>query len=49
MNDRRTVVDTYIEVGIARNSYYYIVKKNPQSITDIQAIKGANNVGLIAG
>jgi hypothetical protein len=38
-----TAVDAWGEVGMARSSLYYIVKRNPGAIVDTQAIIDISN------
>ena len=50
MNDGLTVIDACKEVGIPRSTFYDVVKKNPEAITDYQEIVEANarhQLGLI--
>ena len=42
MNDGMTVVDACKEVGMPRSSFYAIVKKNPEAVTEYQEIVEAN-------
>lgn len=42
MNDGMTVIDTCKEVGIPRSTFYDIVEKNPDAITEYQKIMEAN-------
>ena len=50
MNDGMTVVDACKEVGIPRSTFYDVVKKNPDAITEYQEIVEGNaryQLGLI--
>jgi hypothetical protein len=50
MNDGMTVVAACKEVGIPRSTFYDVVKKNPEAITEYQEIVEANarrQLGLI--
>lgn len=50
MNDGMTVVDACKAVGIPRSTFYDVVKKNPEAITEYQEIVEANarhQLGLI--
>jgi ACT domain-containing protein len=50
MNDGMTVVDACNEVGMPRSTFYDVVKKNPEAITEYQEIVEANaqhQLGLI--
>ncbi len=50
MNDGMTVVDACKEVGIPRSTYYDVVKKNPEAVTEYQEIVDENyrhQLGLI--
>jgi hypothetical protein len=50
MNDGMTVVDACKEVGIPRSTFYDVVKKNPEAVTEYQEIVDANarhQLGLI--
>ena len=50
MNDGMTVVAACKEVGIPRSTFYDVVKKNPEAVTDYQEIVDANyrhQLGLI--
>jgi predicted DNA-binding protein YlxM (UPF0122 family) len=50
MNDGMTVVDACKEVGIPRSTFYDVVKKNPEAVTEYQEIVEANaryQLGLI--
>jgi predicted DNA-binding protein YlxM (UPF0122 family) len=50
MNDGMTVVDACKEVGIPRSTFYDVVKKNPEAITEYQEKVEANarhQLGLI--
>ena len=50
MNDGMTVVAACKEVGIPRSTYYDVVKKNPEAVTEFQEIVDANyrhQLGLI--
>lgn len=50
MNDGMTVVDACKVVGIPRSTFYDVVKKNPEAITEYQEIVEANarhQLGLI--
>ena len=38
MNDGMTVVAACKEVGIPRSTYYDVVKKNPEAVTEYQEI-----------
>ena len=42
MNDGMTVVDACNEVGMPRSTYYDIVNKNPEMITEFQEMVTAN-------
>ena len=43
MNEGMTVVDACNEVGIPRSTYYDIVKKNPEAISEVQEIIDSSN------
>jgi hypothetical protein len=50
MNDGKTVVAACKEVGIPRSTFYDVVKKNPEAITEYQEIVEGNarhQLGLI--
>jgi hypothetical protein len=50
MNDGMTVIDACKEVGIPRSTFYNVVKKNPEAVTEYQEIVDANarhQLGLI--
>jgi len=50
MNDGMTVVAACKEVGIPRSTYYDVVKKNPEAVTEFQEIVEGNarhQLGLI--
>ncbi len=50
MNDGMTVIDACKEVGIPRSTFYDVVKKNPEAVTEYQEIVDANyrhQLGLI--
>ena len=50
MNDGKTVVSACKEVGIPRSTFYDVVKKNPEAVTEYQEIVEANachQLGLI--
>jgi len=50
MNDGMTVVAACKEVGIPRSTFYDVVKKNPEAVTEFQEIVDANyrhQLGLI--
>ena len=50
MNDGMTVIDACKEVGIPRSTFYDVVNKNPEAITEYQEIVDANarhQLGLI--
>jgi predicted DNA-binding protein YlxM (UPF0122 family) len=50
MNDGKTVVAACKEVGIPRSTFYDVVKKNPEVVTEYQEIVEANaryQLGLI--
>ena len=50
MNDGMTVVSACKEVGIPRSTFYDVVKKNPEAVTEYQEIVDANyrhQLGLI--
>ncbi len=50
MNDGMTVVAACKEVGIPRSTFYDVVKKNPEAVTEYQDIVDANyrhQLGLI--
>ena len=50
LNDGMTVVDACKEVGIPRSTFYDVVKKNPEAVTEYQEIVEANaryQLGLI--
>ena len=50
MNDGMTVVAACKEVGIPRSTFYDVVKKNPEAVTEYQEIVDANarhQLGLI--
>ena len=50
MNDGMTVVDACKKVGIPRSTYYDVVKKNPEAVTEYQEIVEGNaryQLGLI--
>ena len=50
MNDSMTVVDACKEVGIPHSTFYDVVKKNPEAVTEYQDIVDANyrhQLGLI--
>ena len=50
MNDGMTVIDACKEVGIPRSTFYDVVNKNPEAITEYQEIVEANDrhqLGLI--
>jgi hypothetical protein len=50
MNDGMTVVDACKEVGMPRSTFYDVVRKNPEEITEYQEIVEANarhQLGLI--
>ena len=50
MNDGMTVVAACKEVGIPRSTFYDVVKKNPEAVTEYQEIVEANaryQLGLI--
>ena len=38
MNDGKTVVAACKEVGIPRSTFYDVVKKNPEAVTEFQEI-----------
>ena len=42
MNDGMTVVSACKEVGIPRSTFYDVVKKNPEAVTEYQEIVEAN-------
>jgi ACT domain-containing protein len=42
MNDGMTVVDACYEVGMPRSTFYDVVKKNPDAITEYQEIVEGN-------
>jgi hypothetical protein len=43
MNEGMTVLEACQAVGIARSSYYYILKNNPEAIAEIQALVDTHN------
>ena len=50
MNDGMTVVDACKKVGIPRSTFYDVVKKNPEAVTEFQEIVETNSrhqLGLI--
>ena len=50
MNDGMTVIDACKEVGMPRSTFYDVVKKNPEAVTEYQEIVDANyrhQLGLI--
>ena len=50
MNDGMTVVSACKEVGIPRSTFYDVVNKNPEAVTDYQEIVDTNyrhQLGLI--
>jgi hypothetical protein len=50
MNDGMTVIAACKEVGIPRSTFYDVVKKNPEAVTEYQEIVDANyrhQLGLI--
>ena len=42
MNDGKTVVAACKEVGIPRSTFYDVIKKNPEAVTEYQEIVDAN-------
>jgi len=50
MNDGMTVIAACKEVGIPRSTFYDVVKKNPEAVTEFQEVVEANSryqLGLI--